>query len=370
MLRLVDVPGPFEKHDGEIYCCSYSPDGTHLLSGGWDGKLRLWDTSCGNTLSSLSASPKPLSSCAYSTDAKQWVSGSMEGLVSVWDAVSHQIVATFMAHTRPVSGIDFSPDGKLLATASWDRQVAVRMADSLRDSRTIGTHHDIVSGCRFGPDGALLFSWSHDSTIKVWDVSAGREAATFAGHTDRVTTLALSPDGRMALSGSRDATVRLWDLEQMGELATVNIGAEVRACFFLLDGESVIVTDSVGRLFLMSAPAFRMKAQIQTPFRALSGALSPTGLQIALGGEDGIVHFFDIEGQEETSFVVTATQSLKEEPTMLGRLFGGTRMTRKYNYTCPACRQPVEAAALPPGPVPCPRCHRQLRIRQRAVVMA
>ncbi|MGL4554960.1 MAG: WD40 repeat domain-containing protein [Gemmataceae bacterium] len=370
MLRLVDVPGPFEKHDGEVYSCSYSPDGAYLLSAGWDGLLRLWDASTGGTLSSLAASPRPLSACAYSGDGKQWLSGSMEGLLCTWDSVSHQMIGSFVAHTRPISGLSYSPDGRLLATASWDRQVAVRNAEIPRESRTFGTHHDIVSGCRFGADGSQLFSWSHDSTIKVWDVASGREAATFAGHSDRVTTLAISPDGRMALSGGRDATVRMWDLEQMAELATVNIGAEVRACFFLLDGESVIIADAVGRLFLMTAPAFQVRAQIQTPFRAMSGALSPNGLQIALGSEEGIVHFLDIEGQDEASFVVTATQSLKEESTVFGMLFGGTRTTRKYTYTCPSCRQVVESVTLPPGPVPCPRCHRQLRIRQRVAVTA
>lgn len=365
--RLVDVPGPFEKHEGEVYACAYTPDGQYLLSAGWDGVLRLWDASNGLTLSSLAASPKPLSACATSPDGHQWLSGSMEGLLSVWDTVSHQMVSSFVAHTRPISALDYSPDGKILATASWDRQVSIRKADNVREGKTLGTHHDIVGGCRFGADGKHLFSWSHDASIKVWDVAGGREVATFAGHSDRVTTVALSPDGRMALSGGRDATVRLWDLEEMTELATVNVGAEVRACFFLLDGRSVIVADGVGRLFLMSAPTFEVRTQIQTPFRALCGALSPNGMQVALGGEDGIVHLIDVEGQEEAPFIVTATQSVKEESTMLGRLFGGSpRTTRRYSYTCPACRQVMEAPALPTGPVPCPGCRRRLRINARA----
>lgn len=366
-LRLMDVPASFQKHEGEAYSCSFTPDGEYVLSGGWDGFLRLWDANTGTTLTSLQASPKPLSACVCSPDGLQWLSGSMEGLLTTWDGVSHQVVTSFMAHTRPISSLSFSPDGQWLASASWDRQVMVRNASNHRDARALSGHHDIVGGCRFTPDGKHLLSWSHDKTVKVWDVATGRETATFVGHSDRVTSLAVSPDGRMAISGGRDATVRLWDLEEMSELATVNVGAEVRACFFLLDGETVVVADGVGRLFLMAAPSFEVLSQEQTPFRVMCGDLSPMGLKLALGSEEGLVHLVEVEGLDETAFVVTPKQSVREEQTLLGRFFGQTKVTRTYTYSCPSCRQVVESDRLPMQPVPCPRCHRQLRVHARAM---
>src|SRR5262249_14371378 len=151
---------------------------------------------------------------------------------------------------------------------------------------------------KFTVDGKQLISWSHDSTIKVWDLQMLRDTATLTGHTDRVTTVALSPEGRWALSGGRDATVRLWDLAELKEVAVVNLGAEVRACFFLPDAESVVVADSVGRLFLMSSPTFEVLAQVQTPFKAQCGDLASSGTQLALGGEDGAVHLVAIDGFE------------------------------------------------------------------------
>ena len=66
-----------------------------------------------------------------------------------------------------------------------------------------------------------------------------------------------------------------------------NLGAEVRACFYLLDGESVVAADSAGRLFLMSVPNFEVQAQAQTTFKVMCGDLAPSGLQLALGAEDG-----------------------------------------------------------------------------------
>src|SRR5262249_34371681 len=306
-----------------------------------------------------------LSCCACSPDGLQWFSGSMEGLFTIWDGVSQQPLHSFVAHTRPISSITFAPDGQRLATASWDRVVSLRKLGKEREGRGLNGHQDIVAGCRFTVDGKQLVSWSHDRTIKVWDLEQGKEAATLTGHADRVTTLSLSPDGRYALSGGRDQMIRLWDLDSFTEVATVNLGAEVRGCFYLLDAESIVVADAVGRLFLMTAPSFQVQAQMQTPFRVMCGMLAPSGLQLALGGEDGVVHRIAVEGYEDASMVVTPMQSLKEQATMLGRFFGTTRMTRMYCYTCPACRQPIESPTLPTQPVACPKCRRRLRVNTR-----
>ncbi|MBY0228875.1 MAG: WD40 repeat domain-containing protein [Gemmataceae bacterium] len=364
-LRLVDVPGLYEKHEGEVYACAFTHDSACVLSAGWDGFLRLWDAATGTTLASLHAGPKPLSACCPSPDGLQWLSGSMEGIVSVWDGVSHQSLASIVAHTRPVSSLCFSPDGKLIASASWDRQVMLRPADQPREGRAIGSHHDIVSGCRFSPDGEFLLSWSHDGSVKLWDVAARREAATFSGHSDRVNALAVSPDGRLALSGSRDCTLRLWDLQQRCELATVNVGTEIRACLLLLDGESAAVADAAGRLFLMAVPTFEVLGQVQTPFRALCGSLSPNGMSLALGSEDGVVHLVAVEGYEETSLLVPARQTAKQTAGLLGGLFGTTRTTHTFSMTCPACQGMIEKPTLPAGPFACPRCHRRLRATNR-----
>jgi WD40 repeat protein len=368
-LRLVDVPGMFEKHEGEVYSCAFTPDGACVLSAGWDGFVRLWDTATGTTLTSLHASAKPLSSCVSTPDGTQWLTGSMEGMLAAWDGVSHSQLFGVLGHTRPISDLCYSPDRTRLASASWDRQVVLRKAENPRDGKVLGTHHDIVAGCRFVPDGSLLLSWSHDGSIKLWHVEAAHELATLKGHADRVTCLAVSPDGRMALSGSRDSTLRLWDLDQLGEIATVSLGAEVRACFLLLDGESAVVTDSVGRVFLMRVPTFEVVAQLQLPFRAMCGAMSPTGAFIALGGEDGVVHILALDGMEETSIVVTATQCIREEAGFFGSLFGSTRQRRMFSVTCPACRHVMETHALPPGPFACPQCKRRLKAHTRVPML-
>src|SRR3954453_17178670 len=73
--RLCAQPG--EAHGGGVFCCTYTPDGAFVLSGGWDGWLRLWDASSAAVITGFQAGPKPLSACAVTPDASRWVSGSM-----------------------------------------------------------------------------------------------------------------------------------------------------------------------------------------------------------------------------------------------------------------------------------------------------
>jgi WD40 repeat protein len=352
-------------HGGEVFACAYSADGALVLSGGWDGHLRLWEAETGTVLTGLRAGAKPLSACAFAPDGGQWVSGSMEGMLTFWDAVSHQPRLTFLAHTRPVSAICYAPDGAHLATASWDRQVVLRKAGQEREGRALAGHHDIVAGCHYTQDGAQLLSWSYDGTLRLWDVAAARPAGVLRGHTDRVTAGALSPDDRWAASGGRDGFLRLWDLAGQSEAGSLGLGAEVRACCFRSDAESLLAADAAGRVLLLSVPGLDVRARLETGLPVQCGALAPAGGQAALGCDDGRVHRVAVEGFESSALVVTPTRVPRETTSMLGRFLGKPRVTNTYRYTCPACRHAAEAKALPGGPFPCPGCRRALRFHSK-----
>jgi WD40 repeat protein len=364
-LRLLESEGLREGHAGEIFACAFAPDGAFVLTGGWDGCLRLWETTGGMPVCSMRAGPKPLSACAFTPDGKQWVSGSMEGLLGFWDVVSHQPSQTFMAHTRPVSAIRYAPDGLQLATSSWDRQVVLRKAGKEREGRTLSAHNDIVAGCRFSYDSMQLLSWSYDGTLCFWDTKGGMLLHTLSGHEDRVTAAALSVDGRWAASGGRDGVLKLWGLDQGLELASVAQVAEIRSCFFLLDGQSLVTVDAKGWMVMLEVPSLAPKFELNTGLRVMCGELGSTGNQIALGCEDGQLHLVGLEGFEDSPLVVTATQATRTTSTFLDRLLGTTRNVTVYNYTCPTCQTPVESKGLLAQPFPCPHCNRRLRFNSR-----
>src|SRR5262249_40474998 len=154
--------------------------------------------------------------------------------------------ALFLAHTRPISALVFSPDGQTLATAAWDGLVILWPESQQRNGRPLHGHTDIVSGCCFTPDGRALVSWGHDRTVRAWDPARARQTASWQAHGDRVTAGTVGPCGRWFVSGGRDRLLKLWDLQAGSEVSAVALAAEVRACLFLLDGESLIAADAGG----------------------------------------------------------------------------------------------------------------------------
>jgi len=365
-LRLSNLERTGEGHQGEIYSCVFAPDGSFVLSAGWDGHLRLWDTLSGQSLIALRASPRPLSCCAFAPDGKQWLSGSMEGVLGFWDGVSHQSLQTFVAHTRPISAMRYSPDGLQLVTASWDRQVVLRKIGKEREGKILSGHRDIVAGCRYSQDGSKLVSWSYDGAICLWDPDLGTLLQTLAGHEDRVTAAALSPDGRWAVSGGRDGSVKVWDLNHNTEVMSVLQVAEIRGIFFTLDGQTAVTVDANGWLVMLTVPGLELVSELNTGLKVLSGDMSCSGDRIALGCEDGFVVLVELEGFEDMPLFVTATQSVKTTKSFLGRLLGQTRTVTAYTYTCPVCQSPGESLSLPSQPVPCSQCNRRLRVNFRA----
>jgi len=361
-LRLLE-PAPGSAVQGELLCCAYTPDGTFVLSGGWDGHLRLWETSQGGHITEVKTGDKPVSACAVSPDGKYLVSGGLDGLLAHWDALTHLRRSVFLAHPRPISGIVFSLDGQSLATSSWDGTVTWWKSLQDRDAKTFTGHKDIVAGCTLAPDGQALLSWSHDTTLRLWDLSRAAQRAEFRGHADKVLSAAVSLDGRWAASGARDGALKLWDIQGSRAVASVNVDDEVVSLLFLRDGETLVAVDRFGRLTVHVLPGLGVIGELATRIPAQAAALAPAGNRIALACGDGRIRFVGVEGLDDAPQLVTVMQRLQRRSTALGRLFGRSKLTYTFSCTCPACRQSLE---LPSGEIGqtrnCPGCRRLLRV--------
>lgn len=365
ILRVRDG-GSVGGHEGDVFSCVYSGDGVFVLSAGWDGYLRLWVSAQARLVSSLQAAFKPLSCCAFSPEGTAWLSGSMDGVLTEWHAITHQRRLSFVAHIRPISALQFSPDGRYLATASWDRKLMLRRVGNEREGQALIGHHDIVAGCRWLPDSKWLLSWSHDGTLRLWDAESAKEAACLKGHADRVTAACLSRDGQWVISGGRDGSLKLWDLRRDTAVRSAQLTEEVRGCWCLHDGASVLTVQADGWMVLWSLPDFEVQAELSGGIRPLCGALSPSRAEVVLGSDKGTLHFVAIEGSKDSPVLVTPTLLYKPSTGAITRFLGKRKVERNYQYTCPACGHVREIASLPRDAVPCVSCNRLLRVSAEA----
>lgn len=300
-LRLLSAPTASRSCDGELSTCAYTHDDSQIITGGWDGALRLWDAASGEEVAAIEASDKPIIACAASPDGKYLLSACLNGFLAHWDAQTRQKAAYFLAHWRPISCITHASNGRLMATSSWDMNLILWDLDANRDWRCLTGHEDIVAGCCFAPQDRLLLSWSHDATLKLWDVQEASLRSDFTGHSDRVLAAAISADGRWVASGSRDQTLRIWDLQTASQIACCTLASDVCGCFFLPDAQTLLAVNSDGSLSLHRLPGLGQQGELLTELPVLQSALAHGGTQLALACADGGLQRVELSGIERVA---------------------------------------------------------------------
>ena len=101
-------------HADGVRSVSFSPDGSIIVSGSWDGTIKLWDIELGKAIATFEESgvslPRDRSflinleggavSFSPDTDELTFVSGSSDGTVKLWDVATGQIITTFSIRRR------------------------------------------------------------------------------------------------------------------------------------------------------------------------------------------------------------------------------------------------------------------------------
>ncbi|MEC3919935.1 AAA family ATPase [Nocardia sp. CDC160] len=173
----VPVAGPLAESSGPVLV--FAPHGDRLLTGGPQGRLRLWDVS-------NPAAPRPVTTLPPDTE-------------------------------RTVTAATIAPSGTVVAAA--DDAARIHLWD-LADRDHPGHHVVDVGGVnihvlRFAPDGERLFTGDDSGMVRAWQVSDfdhPRELGVVRAHVGAVRDLAVDTTGQRLASGGNDDAARLWDI--------------------------------------------------------------------------------------------------------------------------------------------------------------
>lgn len=196
-----------------------SPDGTRLVSAGFDGVLKIWDRAHDAPVTAFRAFLDPIWGLAFSPDGRRFAAGGNNRDVKIWDAASWQELEMLHGHASTVRSVAFSPDGTRLVSGAeddlalvWPAHVA-RLPEEMPRLLRGPAWGDLTPGIAFSPDSALFAGTAADGTVKVWRTDTIECVGTFSRSA---RTVAFSTDGKSVLCEGNDGVVQRWPLSGTG----------------------------------------------------------------------------------------------------------------------------------------------------------
>src|SRR5262249_23247235 len=119
-------------HGTYLLSVAFSPDGT-LLATSSHNEVRLWELPSGQLNATLKGHLQDVVAVAFSRDGKTLVTGGMDGKVKLWNVTTHQELATFaLGGLCPMLG--FSADGRMLAVGNpFEGRIQIQHAPSFEE---------------------------------------------------------------------------------------------------------------------------------------------------------------------------------------------------------------------------------------------
>ena len=203
-----------------VSTCSFSPDGTRILSN--SGRVVcVWDATSGELITGpLKAKDDksyPLSA-AYSPDGRYIVVASRNGIIRKWDVLTNclvwkRVMSNFRIDMREAESAAFSPDRKSVAFGDLRGIVRVwNVETGEQDGESLEGQTDYVKCLSFSPDGKSLMSGSRDGSTIIWDMDEREaRAGPLRRHAGEVIAIEFSPCGTNVASGLLNGTILVWN---------------------------------------------------------------------------------------------------------------------------------------------------------------
>ncbi|KAI4469449.1 ddb1- and cul4-associated factor 11 [Holotrichia oblita] len=212
-----------DKHDGKVFCGTFSKEGNYFITASQDQKIRIYRSDRGvyKLLRTIHARDVGWSiiDVAFSPDQEHFV-------YSTWSTAFNgdpekQIPLCLVNTSRRfcIFSVAFSSDGREILGGANDGFLYIY--DSQRNERTlqIQAHDYDINSVAFADDSShIIYSGGDDGLLKVWDRRMlGEEGnptpvGVLAGHRDGITFIHPRGDSRYLISNSKDQSIKLWDV--------------------------------------------------------------------------------------------------------------------------------------------------------------
>eukprot|EP00921_Rhytidocystis_pertsovi_P015321 GHVQ01024399.1.p1 GENE.GHVQ01024399.1~~GHVQ01024399.1.p1 ORF type:complete len:493 (+),score=64.87 GHVQ01024399.1:124-1602(+) len=209
-------------HGSAVHACEFSPNKTHVMSGGNDSKLMYWDIGSGTLVDSLKGHSDFVRS-VYPCDDNTWASGSYDGSVRLWDIRDCTTSSSSLPHKAPVERVLALSDSRLLLTAAANVVKIWDLAKTDKEVYSITNHLKTVTGLCVTSDHKMLVTSSLDETVKWQDMTSHKVLHTYK-LSSAALCLSLSKHDESFVTGTADGS---WLIRKRKDARHIIVSNEV-----------------------------------------------------------------------------------------------------------------------------------------------
>ncbi|XP_017478692.1 PREDICTED: U3 small nucleolar RNA-associated protein 15 homolog [Rhagoletis zephyria] len=202
----------FKGHKAPVHRAQFTQDLLHIASFSDDRTVKLWDIGTEKTTLTFAEHEDYVRAGAVNPMSPDTlISGGYDGKIKMYDTRT-QNVSFSIDHGSPVESLLFLPTGGIFISAGgtemrvWDAFAGCRLLTK------VSQHHKTITSLRLGSNGKRILSGSLDRHVKIYDVATYQTVHTL-DFPNAVLSLGVAPGDQTVVAGMVDGLISIQNME-------------------------------------------------------------------------------------------------------------------------------------------------------------
>ncbi|CCW62363.1 unnamed protein product [Phytomonas sp. EM1] len=190
---------------------------TNVITGGSDGQVRVWRITGKSCFlkASMKEHKSTVNALAITHDDTECVSASDDGSCIVWDLTRfvRRNIIYLQTYFRAVA---YYPDESQIITCGNDKSITYWDSVDCNAIRELsGSKTGELNTLSMSPNGDFFATGGNDRILKVWNYERGDCIAVGVAHSCSITKVVVSPDGKRIVSVGDEGAIFLWNVQDL-----------------------------------------------------------------------------------------------------------------------------------------------------------